>query len=80
MTRERIMKPATVRQLEREWAEAAAAAIRAERAWHDIVAAGEDGDALTAAAWLALWRAEERQRALDQELEAARMLLQDAAA
>lgn len=81
MTRERItMTTTTVWQLERDWAQAAAAAIRAERAWHEIVAADEDGDALASAAWLALWRAEERQRAIGHELDAARMRLQDAAA
>ena len=72
--------PATLQQLERAWAAAAATAIRAERAYHAIAAADDEGDPLASAAWLALWRAEEQQRAVGQELERLRMLLQDEAA
>lgn len=80
MTPGPIAMPATLDQLESAWAAAAAAAIRAERAYHALAATGEDGDPLTSAAWLALWRAEERQREVGQELERLRMLLQDEAA
>jgi hypothetical protein len=61
--------PAALRRLERQWAEAGAAAICAERAYQILVSGDEDGDAATSAAWLALWRAEERQRELGFELD-----------
>ena len=57
-----------------------AAAIRAERAYHALAAADDDGEPLASAAWLALWRAEERQREVGQELERMRVLLQAEAA
>ena len=72
--------PAMIHSLESAWAAAAAAAIRAERAYHALAATGDDGDPLTSAAWLALWRAEERQREIGQELERLQMLLQVEAA
>jgi hypothetical protein len=71
--------PATVRQLEQQWAEAAAAAICAERAYQILVSGDEDGDAPTSAAWLALWRAEERQRELGFELDRMRSQFSTAA-
>jgi hypothetical protein len=71
--------PALVQQLERQWAAACAAAIRAERAYQHLVAGDEDGDALSAAAWLALWRAEERQREIAHDLDLARAELSNAA-
>jgi hypothetical protein len=71
--------PVTVRGLEQQWAEATAAAICAERAYQILVAGDEDGDAPTSAAWLALWRAEERQRELGFELDRMRSQFSNAA-
>ncbi|MCC7460917.1 MAG: hypothetical protein IT480_00495 [Gammaproteobacteria bacterium] len=60
----------TAEELERAKQVACARAIRAERAFQLLAAEDEMGDALLSAAWLALWRAEERLRALEQAPEA----------
>jgi len=68
MTPDTRAVPATVTQLEREWARAAAAAIRAERAYHSLLDSDETGDRRVARAWLVLWRAEARQREIEDQL------------
>jgi hypothetical protein len=65
MTCESMTVAMTAEELERAWTVACAAAIRAERAYQLLAAGDEAGDALLSAAWLALWRAEERMRALE---------------
>ena len=79
MTRGIDRTSARVRRLEREWAEACAAQIRAERAYQLLVSGdGEDATA-SSAAWLVLWRTEQRKRETELELEQLRAEMPTAA-
>jgi hypothetical protein len=57
------------RALERRWNEATVAVIRAQVAYAELESHGNADDGTVVAAWLRLWRAQERQRQLSAELD-----------
>lgn len=57
------------RALERRWKEATVAVIRAQVAYAELESHGNADDGTIVAAWLRLWRAQERQRQLSAELD-----------
>jgi hypothetical protein len=72
MATETTLTAESRQRLEQQWAEATAAARRAEQVHQDLSAANDEGETLMSAACLALWRAQERQRALEYYLHRAR--------
>jgi hypothetical protein len=54
--------------LNRQWDDASVAVIHAQIAYAKLVSQGMAEDETVAAAWLRLWRAQERQRQLSWEL------------
>lgn len=65
MTPELLSQVMTGEELERAWTAACGTAGRAERACKGLAMEDVEADVLMAAVWLALWRAEERMRALE---------------
>jgi hypothetical protein len=59
------LTPESLQRLEQQWVEAMATARRAERVYEHLCSTGDEAETLTSAACLALWRAQERQRALE---------------
>ena len=57
------------RALERRWNEATVAVILAQVAYAELESHGNADDGTVVAAWLRLWRAQERQRQLSAELD-----------
>ena len=55
--------------LERQWANATLEVIHAEREYAALVSQGVADDETVGAAWLRLWRAQQRQRELSSELD-----------
>jgi hypothetical protein len=55
--------------LERQWANATLEVIHAEREYAALVSQGVADDETAGAAWLRLWRAQQRQRELSSELD-----------
>jgi hypothetical protein len=55
--------------LERRWGNAAAEVIHAQREYATLVSQGAADDEAIGAAWLRVWRAQERQRELSSELD-----------
>jgi hypothetical protein len=55
--------------LERQWANATVEVIHAEREYAALVSQGVADDETVGAAWLRLWRAQQRQRELSSELD-----------
>jgi hypothetical protein len=55
--------------LNQRWGLATVEVIRARRAYLDLTSSGEGDDAAVSAAWLRLWRAEERQRQVSAQFE-----------
>jgi hypothetical protein len=55
--------------LDRQWDNATVAVIHAQIAYAELVSQGVAEDGTVAAAWLRLWRAQERQRQLSWELD-----------
>lgn len=72
MTPETRLTAESLQRLEQQWAEASAAATRAERVHAHLSAASDEGETLITAACFAVWRAQERQRALELHLHRAR--------
>lgn len=55
--------------LQRQWGDATVEAIHAQSAYAGLVSLGTADDETIGAAWLRLWRAQERQRQLSSELD-----------
>jgi hypothetical protein len=55
--------------LDGQWDDATVAVIHAQIAYAELVSQGVAEDETVAAAWLRLWRAQERQRQLSWELD-----------
>jgi hypothetical protein len=55
--------------LERQWGDATIEVIRAQGEYAGLVSRGVEDDETIMAAWLRLWRAQERQRQLSSELD-----------
>jgi hypothetical protein len=55
--------------LERQWGDATIEVIRAQSEYAGLVSRGVEDDETITAAWLRLWRAQERQRQLSSELD-----------
>jgi hypothetical protein len=63
--------PATRAQttLESQWGDATVEVIHAQSVYAELVSRGAADDETVVAAWLRLWRAQERQRQLSSELD-----------
>lgn len=55
--------------LERQWGDATIEVIRAQSEYAELISGGLEDDQTITAAWLRLWRAQERQRQLSSELD-----------
>jgi hypothetical protein len=55
--------------LERQWGDATIEVIRAQSEYAGLVSRDVEDDETITAAWLRLWRAQERQRQLSSELD-----------
>ena len=55
--------------LERQWGDATVEVIHAQSVYAELVSRGAADDETVVAAWLRLWRAQERQRQLSSELD-----------